>query len=222
MGVVRAISPGGPLLAHPRTVRRKRSGQDEDRGGVRQEAEQSQAGGRRTAPDEQTRKALRGENHEADGQDDDRRLHDEDAVESRAPEDRGRDAVALDMNPEPADTDGKGQGIRQLRQHDAEEDEARVEHRYRPRMQDGGHGSHRLHGPTGACQKRLTAPILRDTNALIRPRCNKPMPQALIVIFLLFFAVLAAGWFYFQRAKARDASKAATGAATTGTPDESQ
>jgi len=29
------------------------------------------------------------------------------------------------------------------------------------------------------------------------------MPQTLIVIFLLFFAVLAFGWFYWQRAKAR-------------------
>jgi hypothetical protein len=29
------------------------------------------------------------------------------------------------------------------------------------------------------------------------------MPQTLIVIFLLFFAVLAFGWFYLQRAKAR-------------------
>jgi cytoskeletal protein RodZ len=33
------------------------------------------------------------------------------------------------------------------------------------------------------------------------------MPQALIVIFMLFFAVLAFGWFYWQRAKARDAGK---------------
>ena len=32
------------------------------------------------------------------------------------------------------------------------------------------------------------------------------MPQALIVIFLLFFAILAYGWFYWQRAKARDAA----------------
>ena len=32
------------------------------------------------------------------------------------------------------------------------------------------------------------------------------MPQALIVIFLLFFAVLAFGWFYWQRAKARSAN----------------
>jgi hypothetical protein len=31
------------------------------------------------------------------------------------------------------------------------------------------------------------------------------MPQALIIIFLLFFAVLAFAWFYLQRAKARDA-----------------
>jgi Flp pilus assembly protein TadG len=30
------------------------------------------------------------------------------------------------------------------------------------------------------------------------------MPTAVIVIFLLFFAVLAFGWFYLQRAKARD------------------
>jgi predicted negative regulator of RcsB-dependent stress response len=35
------------------------------------------------------------------------------------------------------------------------------------------------------------------------------MPQTLIVIFLLFFAVLAFGWFYWQRAKARDAEPAA-------------
>ena len=30
-----------------------------------------------------------------------------------------------------------------------------------------------------------------------------------IVVFLLFFAVLAAGWFYLQRAKARDAGSSA-------------
>lgn len=30
------------------------------------------------------------------------------------------------------------------------------------------------------------------------------MPQAVIVIFLLFFAVLAFAWFYLQRAKARN------------------
>ena len=35
------------------------------------------------------------------------------------------------------------------------------------------------------------------------------MPQALIVIFLLFFAVLAFGWFYWQRAKARGTSSTA-------------
>ena len=29
------------------------------------------------------------------------------------------------------------------------------------------------------------------------------MPQTLIVIFLLFFAILAFGWFYWQRAKTR-------------------
>lgn len=31
-----------------------------------------------------------------------------------------------------------------------------------------------------------------------------------IVIFMLFFAVLAFAWFYLQRAKARDAAKATT------------
>ncbi len=35
------------------------------------------------------------------------------------------------------------------------------------------------------------------------------MPQAYIVIFLLFFAVLAFAWFYLQRAKSRDAGKTA-------------
>ncbi len=35
------------------------------------------------------------------------------------------------------------------------------------------------------------------------------MPQTLIIIFMLFFAVLAFGWFYWQRAKARDAEPAA-------------
>jgi hypothetical protein len=32
------------------------------------------------------------------------------------------------------------------------------------------------------------------------------MPQTLIVIFLLMFAVLAFGWFYWQRAKSRPAA----------------
>jgi predicted negative regulator of RcsB-dependent stress response len=41
------------------------------------------------------------------------------------------------------------------------------------------------------------------------------MPQALIVIFLLFFAVLAFGWFYWQRAKARDAGTTTASASTT-------
>jgi predicted negative regulator of RcsB-dependent stress response len=41
------------------------------------------------------------------------------------------------------------------------------------------------------------------------------MPQALIVIFMLFFAVLAFGWFYWQRAKARDAGKVTDADANT-------
>ena len=35
------------------------------------------------------------------------------------------------------------------------------------------------------------------------------MPQALIVVFLLFFAVLAFAWFYLQRAKARTTTETA-------------
>lgn len=34
------------------------------------------------------------------------------------------------------------------------------------------------------------------------------MPQTLIVIFLLFIAVLAFGWFYWQRAKGRSTTDA--------------
>ena len=40
------------------------------------------------------------------------------------------------------------------------------------------------------------------------------MPQAFIVIFLLFFAVLAFAWFYLQRAKARTATTTDTPAAS--------
>jgi predicted negative regulator of RcsB-dependent stress response len=43
------------------------------------------------------------------------------------------------------------------------------------------------------------------------------MPQELIVIFLLFFAVLAFGWFYWQRAKSRDAGRS-TAVATDDAP----
>ena len=44
--------------------------------------------------------------------------------------------------------------------------------------------------------------ILRSSIALAN-EVLVPMPEAYIVIFLLFFAVLAFGWFYWQRAKAR-------------------
>jgi hypothetical protein len=39
-------------------------------------------------------------------------------------------------------------------------------------------------------------------------------PVVLIPIFLLFVAILAYGWFYFQRAKARDSSQSSTEAPT--------
>jgi hypothetical protein len=43
--------------------------------------------------------------------------------------------------------------------------------------------------------------------------------EAVIVIFLLLFAILAFGWFYLQRAKARDAGTAdAAPAAAAATP----
>jgi Flp pilus assembly protein TadG len=45
------------------------------------------------------------------------------------------------------------------------------------------------------------------------------MYQAFIIIFLLFFAVLAFGWFYWQRAKARDAGTTADATAAAGTAD---
>lgn len=41
------------------------------------------------------------------------------------------------------------------------------------------------------------------------------MPTAVIVIFLLFFAVLAFGWFYLQRAKVRDAVRTDTASGST-------
>jgi Flp pilus assembly protein TadG len=41
------------------------------------------------------------------------------------------------------------------------------------------------------------------------------MPTAVIVIFLLFFAVLAFGWFYLQRAKARETATSVDAAPAT-------
>jgi hypothetical protein len=48
------------------------------------------------------------------------------------------------------------------------------------------------------------------------------VPQAYIVIFLLFFAVLAFAWFYLQRAKARtDTTAKSTDAAPVEQADHS-
>jgi hypothetical protein len=44
------------------------------------------------------------------------------------------------------------------------------------------------------------------------------MPLFYFVLFLLFFAVLAAGYFYLQRAKARDAAVATDAAPMTDAP----
>ena len=48
------------------------------------------------------------------------------------------------------------------------------------------------------------------------------MPTALIVVFLLFFAVLAFAWFYLQRAKARDVADVSTEPETTPASDRPQ
>jgi hypothetical protein len=45
------------------------------------------------------------------------------------------------------------------------------------------------------------------------PEVQSEMPQAYIVIFFLFFAVLAFGWFYWQRAKARGPAEPADASA---------
>ena len=44
------------------------------------------------------------------------------------------------------------------------------------------------------------------------------MPTAVIVIFLLFFAVLAFAWFYLQRAKTRDVVTTDTASSSTVAP----
>ena len=46
------------------------------------------------------------------------------------------------------------------------------------------------------------------------------MPQELIVIFLLLFAALAFGWFYWQRAKGRSVTSTTATTATTEQPAE--
>ena len=45
------------------------------------------------------------------------------------------------------------------------------------------------------------------------------MPQAYIIIFLLFFAVLAFGWFYWQRAKARGTAEPVADASIDTAPE---
>jgi Flp pilus assembly protein TadG len=45
--------------------------------------------------------------------------------------------------------------------------------------------------------------------------------QPVIIIFLLLFAILAFGWFYLQRAKARDAAAGGEAVAATAAPEAS-
>src|SRR5688500_10077981 len=63
-------------------------------------------------------------------------------------------------------------------------------------------------GPMRRWAVRAMSPAVPTTDtapgqATHRPEVRNDMPQAYIVIFLLFFAVLAFAWFYLQRAKAR-------------------
>ena len=85
-------------------------------------------------------------------------------------------------------------------------------------MQDEGHRSHAVMGRRGHVGQAAGSRYFRGPSTH-PPEVRNPMPQALIVIFLLFFAVLAFGWFYWQRAKARDA---ATGSQADGTASTDQ
>lgn len=61
-----------------------------------------------------------------------------------------------------------------------------------------------------------------DTAPVISPN-TRSIVEAVIVIFLLLFAILAFGWFYLQRAKARtpatDAAAPATADAAPAAPE---
>src|SRR5918994_8003308 len=64
-------------------------------------------------------------------------------------------------------------------------------------------------GPEDPCRSRAPRSILWTVHALVNEVFSE-MPEAYIVIFLLFFAVLAFGWFYWQRAKSRTDTPSAT------------
>ena len=75
-------------------------------------------------------------------------------------------------------------------------------------------------GPMRGWAVRAMSPAVTTTDtapvqATHRPEVRNDMPQAYIVIFLLFFAVLAFAWFYLQRAKARTTNTDDTPAAST-------
>jgi len=81
-------------------------------------------------------------------------------------------------------------------------------------MQDVRHRSHEPMAPAAhVAWRHHNRYCARPGNS--HAEVHNDMPQALIVIFLLFFAVLAFGWFYLQRAKARTET---TSASTTAAP----
>src|SRR5687768_9715287 len=102
------------------------------------------------------------------------------------------------MDAEPTDANGKGEGIRQLRQHEPEEDEPSGEHAAR-RCTNRAIGPG-WHGPSGPCRAHAPEPILPPVK---RSPTRGAKPMQYLPIFLLFMAVLIAAWFYLQRAKAR-------------------
>ena len=53
-------------------------------------------------------------------------------------------------------------------------------------------------GPDGPSSGQVLKPILGAYPVLLRPHLME-----YVIIFMLFFAVLAAAWFYLMRAKAR-------------------
>ena len=73
-----------------------------------------------------------------------------------------------------------------------------------------------MHGwPVRAMSPAVTTTDTAPVQATHSSEVRTNMPQALIVIFLLFFAVLAFAWFYLQRAKARTTTTTDTPAAST-------
>src|SRR5690606_8222165 len=116
-------------------------------------------------------------------------------------------------DPEPAHAEGEGEGVGQLGEDKAEEDDAGREHAFAHAIAAPvaiGHGGL---GPEGPCPGRGVTPILATSDSSLSfARGSLAMyPQILFPIFMLFLAVLAYGWFYWQRASTRSSTGAGAG-----------